>query len=58
MNINKKLKDEIKQFCDLNEIENIDKFILDTLQIGFNIEKYGNAPWHQEDRKNCRERSD
>ncbi len=48
MKIEKKLKDEIKQFCVLNEIEDIDKFILDTLQIGFNVEKYGNAPWQQE----------
>jgi len=48
MKIEKKLKDEIKQFCVLNDIEDIDKFILDALQIGFNVEKYGNAPWQQE----------
>ena len=48
MKIDKKLKDEIKQFCIINEIENIDGFIIDILQIGFNVEKYGNAPWQQE----------
>ena len=48
MKIPKKVKDEIKLFCDLNKIKDIDKFILSAIQIGFNIEKYGNAPWKQE----------
>ena len=48
MKVPKKLKDEIKLFCDLNKIKDIDKFILSAIQIGFNIEKYGNAPWKQE----------
>jgi len=48
MKVPKKIKDEIKLFCDLNKIKDIDEFILGTIQIGFNIEKYGNAPWKQE----------
>ena len=48
MKVPKKLKDEIKLFCDLNKIKDIDKFIVSVIQIGFNIEKYGNAPWRQE----------
>jgi len=48
MKVPKKIKEEIIEFCKLNKIKNIDKFTLDTLQIGFNVEKYGNAPWQQE----------
>ena len=38
----------LKHFCQLNEIENVDDFIINTLTIGFNVEKYGNAPWTKE----------
>ena len=48
MNIDKKLKGEIEDFCILNEIKETDQFILSLLKTGFNVEKYGNAPWKQE----------
>jgi predicted RNase H-like nuclease (RuvC/YqgF family) len=48
MKIPKILLEEIKSFCNLNKVKSIDKFIISALQIGFNIEKYGNAPWKQE----------
>ena len=51
MEIPKQKLKEIKEFCKLNKIKDIDKFILSILQIGFNVEKYGNAPWKQEIRK-------
>lgn len=48
MRIPKKIRDEIKEFCKLNDIENIDDFILKNIKTGFNIEKYGNAPFTKE----------
>ena len=48
MDIPKKILDEIEQFCNLNEIKNKEKFMLNIFQTGFNVEKYGNAPWKQE----------
>lgn len=48
MDIPKNILKEIQHFCKINEIKDIDKFIIDTLQIGFNVEKYGNAPWTKE----------
>jgi len=48
MNIPKKIKSEIEKFCKLNKIKDVDKFIIKTLQTGFNVGKYGNAPWKLE----------
>jgi len=48
MEIPKKIKSEIENFCKLNKIKSVDKFILKTLETGFNVEKYGNAPWKTE----------
>ena len=48
MRIPKKIRDEIKEFCKLNGIEDIDDFILKNIKTGFNIEKYGNAPFTKE----------
>ena len=48
MYIPKRIKKEIEEFCILNDIEGIDKFILKTIETGFNIEKYGNAPFIKE----------
>ena len=48
MRVPKKIRDEIKEYCKLNEIEDIDKFIIEKIVDGFNIEKYGNAPFIQE----------
>ena len=43
--INIKLMEEIKQYCELNNIEDLDKEINRLLRIGFNIEKYGTSPF-------------
>ena len=48
MYIPKKIKKEIEDYCNLNDINDVDKFILDIIKTGFNIEKYGNAPFIQE----------
>ena len=48
MEIPKKILEEIEEFCKLNKIKNKDKFMLSVFQTGFNVEKYGNAPWKQE----------
>jgi len=45
MKIPKKLKDEIWEYCRLNNITDIDAFILKSTQQGFNIEKYGTTPF-------------
>ena len=43
--INDKLYQEIKEYCELNNIEDINKEINRLLRIGFNIEKYGTSPF-------------
>tara|TARA_R110000824_G_C15192006_1_gene674847 strand:+ start:644 stop:1168 length:525 start_codon:yes stop_codon:yes gene_type:complete len=48
MELPKKILEEIEDFCKLNEIKDKNKFILSILQTGFNVEKYGNAPWQLE----------
>ena len=45
MEIPKKLKDEVWEYCRLNNITDIDSFMLKSLQQGFNIEKYGPTPF-------------
>lgn len=44
MEISKKLQSEIQDYCKINKIEDIDKFLEKILRNGFNIAKYGNAP--------------
>jgi len=44
MEIPKKIKDEIWDYCRINDITNIDQFTINLLINGFNIEKYGNNP--------------
>ena len=48
MDIPKKIRLDIEKFCKLNKIKDVDKFIIKTLETGFNVEKYGNAPWKTE----------
>ena len=48
MRVPKKIRDEIKAYCEINNIENIDPFIVEQIVKGFNITKYGNAPFVQE----------
>ena len=45
MKIPKKLKDEVWEYCRLNDVTDIDSFMLKSLQQGFNIEKYGTTPF-------------
>jgi hypothetical protein len=44
MEIPKLLKDEIWNYCRLNDITNIDEFTIKLLRSGFTIEKYGATP--------------
>jgi hypothetical protein len=44
MEIKENILKEIKQYCGLNNIDDIDTFINKIILIGFNIEKYGSSP--------------
>lgn len=44
MEIPKSLYEEITQFCELNEITNVDEYIIQLIITGFNISKYGASP--------------
>ena len=44
MEIPKKLKDEIWEYCRMNDIPNIDEFIIKLLQQGYTVEKFGATP--------------
>lgn len=45
MEIPKKLKDEIWEYCRLNDITDLNAFMGKMLNQGFNIEKYGTTPF-------------
>ena len=47
MEINKKLLNDITQYCNLNEIENIEEEINKYIQIGFNVIRFGTAPFQE-----------
>jgi hypothetical protein len=44
MEIPKNLKDEIWEYCRLNDISNIDEFIIKMIRQGYTIEKFGSTP--------------
>jgi hypothetical protein len=44
MEVPKKLKDEIWEYCRLNDISNIDEFIIDMIRQGYSVEKFGATP--------------
>lgn len=44
MGIPKKIYNDIVEYCRLNDIPNIDEFILKMISQGFTVEKYGAAP--------------
>ncbi len=44
MEIPKQLQKEITDYCKLNNIKDVDKFIIKTLTSGFTIVKYGVQP--------------
>jgi predicted RNase H-like nuclease (RuvC/YqgF family) len=48
MEIPKKVKDEIWEYCRLNDIPNIDDFIQKMVVQGFNVEKFGATPFQKE----------
>ena len=48
MKLPKKIEQEIKEYCKLNDIEDVNNFIIKNIELGFNVEKYGNSPFIQE----------
>ena len=48
MKIPKQIKSEIEEYCRINDIKDIETFIVENIKVGFNVEKYGNAPFVQE----------
>jgi len=44
MEVPKKLKDEIWEYCRLNDISNIDEFIINMIRQGYSVEKFGATP--------------
>tara|TARA_R110000803_G_scaffold74903_3_gene139050 strand:+ start:37828 stop:38388 length:561 start_codon:yes stop_codon:yes gene_type:complete len=47
MELTKKLKDEIWEYCRLNDIPNINEFVIKMVTNGFTSEKYGSTPWEK-----------
>ncbi len=44
LNIPKVLENDIKSFCEINKIEDINNFLVCCLRDGYNIAKYGTSP--------------
>lgn len=49
MEIPKKLKDEIWEYCRLNDIPNIDEFIIKMVRQGYTVEKFGSTPMERKE---------
>jgi len=45
MNLPKDLKDEIWEYCKVNDISGVDDFIISMVKQGFTSEKFGATPW-------------
>lgn len=45
MELPKDIKDEIWEYCRLNDISSVDSFILKMVKQGFTSEKFGATPW-------------
>jgi hypothetical protein len=45
MELPKQVKDEIWEYCRVNDIPNIDEFVIKMLKQGFTSEKFGSTPW-------------
>lgn len=45
MDINKKLLKEIENYCNFNNIENIEEEINNMLRVGFNVIRFGTKPF-------------
>lgn len=48
MELPKNIKDEIWEYCRLNDISGIDDFIVKMVKQGFTSEKFGSTPWSKE----------
>ena len=48
MELPKNIKDEIWEYCRLNDISGIDDFIVKMIKQGFTSEKFGSTPWNKE----------
>jgi len=48
MELPKNLKDEIWEYCRVNDISGIDDFIVKMIKQGFTSEKFGSTPWTKE----------
>lgn len=44
MTVNDELYNEISEYCELNNIKDVNKFIHKLIKSAFTIEKYGNKP--------------
>jgi hypothetical protein len=47
MEINKKLLKDITQYCEYNNIEDVENEINKYIQIGFNVIRFGTAPFQE-----------
>lgn len=47
--INEFLYLAIKQYCDLNDIDDVGSEINSILQLGFNVRRYGTSPFHKQE---------
>lgn len=48
MELPKNLKDEIKEYCRVNNITGVDDFMVNMIKQGFTSEKFGSTPWTKE----------
>ncbi len=48
MELPKQIKDEIWEYCRVNDISGVDDFIIKMVKQGFTSEKFGSTPWEKE----------
>jgi vacuolar-type H+-ATPase subunit I/STV1 len=48
MELPKDIKDEIWEYCRVNDISGVDDFIIKMVKQGFTSEKFGSVPWEKE----------
>lgn len=46
--IQKKLYDEIKEYCSYNDIKEVNQYIIHLIELGFNFTKYGVSPFNNQ----------
>lgn len=47
MELPKDIKNEIWEYCRLNDITNVDEFLIKMVKSGFTSEKFGSTPWEK-----------